>query len=91
MAVGKKTGGRQKGTPNKVSGTVRENVVTVFDQIGGLESMAKWAVENQTEFYRLYSKLLPMQQEITGEDGGPVKHAHSVVVEFVGKNKSAVS
>jgi hypothetical protein len=33
--------------------------------------MAKWAEGNQTEFYRIYSKLLPT--EVTGEGGGPLK------------------
>ena len=65
MALGKKTGGRQKGTPNKVSGTVRENVISVFDGLGGLDAMTGWARENQTEFYRLYSKLLPTQIDAT--------------------------
>ena len=56
-----KTGGRVAGTPNKISGAVRDNVVNVFNKIGGEEEMARWAKKNQTEFYRLYSKLLPRQ------------------------------
>lgn len=70
MAQGKKTGGREKGTPNKLSSGVKANVVGVFDQIGGREAMAEWAKDNQTEFYRLYAKLLP--HEVTGEGGGPI-------------------
>lgn len=61
MAAGHKTGGREKGTPNKISTTVRENVVSVFDQIGGKEKMAAWAADNQTEFYRIYARLLPTE------------------------------
>lgn len=59
MAKGKKTGGRQKGTPNKVSSTVKQNVIEVFDTLGGVGAMAKWAENNQTEFYRLYARCLP--------------------------------
>lgn len=65
MARGRKTGGRKRGVPNKISGTVRENVIQVFDQIGGLRQMAQWAQKNRTEFYRLYAKLLPV--EVKGE------------------------
>lgn len=61
MARGHKTGGRRKGTPNKISGTVRDNVIEVFDRIGGVNSMALWAQENQTDFYRLYARLIPTE------------------------------
>lgn len=70
MAAGKKTGGRKKGTPNKLSSGVKSNIVGVFDKIGGREAMAKWAKDNQTEFYRLYARLLPT--EVSGVDGGEI-------------------
>lgn len=69
MARGIKTGGRKKGTPNKISGTVKANVVAVFDRIGGVDGMVEWANENKTEFYRLYGKLMPTEVEGPGEDG----------------------
>ena len=50
---------RPKGTPNKVSSTVRQNIIGVFDKIGGRDKMAEWALANLSEFYRLYCKLLP--------------------------------
>ena len=59
MAIGIKTGGRQAGTPNKISTTVKQNVIDVFGQIGGPEEMAKWARSHRGEFYRLYARLLP--------------------------------
>lgn len=65
MAAGVKTGGRQKGTPNKISATVRENVVAVFDEIGGVDQMVMWARENTTEFYRLYARLLPTETTVS--------------------------
>lgn len=70
MAKGVKTGGRIAGTPNKLSGTAKENIAAVFVRLGGTAAMAEWAEENKTVFYSLYSKLLP--HEITGEGGGPV-------------------
>ncbi len=71
MAMGRKTGGRTKGTPNKVSGTVKDNVIEVFEGIGGIATMMEWAKQNQTEFYRLYARLLT--REVAGaSDGQPI-------------------
>lgn len=71
MAIGKKTGGRVKGTPNHMSSGVKANIIGVFEKIGGRDEMARWAKENQTEFYRLYGRLLPT--EVTGEGGGALQ------------------
>lgn len=68
---GKRDGaGRPVGVPNKLSATVKDNVIQVFEAIGGVENMALWAAENQTQFYNLYTKLLPLQ--VSGEGGGPL-------------------
>jgi SpoVK/Ycf46/Vps4 family AAA+-type ATPase len=32
---------------------------TAFEMIGGISRLALWAHENPTDFYKLYSKLLP--------------------------------
>lgn len=53
--------GRPKGVPNKLSAQVKENVVHVFEQMGGVKKMAAWAELNQTEFYKLYARLLPTE------------------------------
>ena len=66
-----KTGGRKAGTPNKISKPAKDNVIAVFEGIGGVKSMIDWANGNQTDFYRIYSKMLPTA--VTGEDGGPVE------------------
>lgn len=71
MAAGRKTGGRQKGTPNKVTATVRESILAAFDRVGGVDYLAAQAVANPQAFMTLLGKVLPMQ--ITGEDGGPVR------------------
>lgn len=71
MPAGKKVGGRVAGVPNKVTGIAKDNITAVFIRLGGTAAMAKWAEENQTEFYRIYSRLIPT--EVTGEGGGPVK------------------
>lgn len=79
MAKSTKTGGRSKGTPNKLSSGAKANIEAVFQKIGGQAEMAKWAKDNQTEFYKLYARLLPHQ--VTGENGGPIQTA--IEVSFV--------
>lgn len=71
MALGKKTGGRQKGTPNKLSGTAKENIACVFVRLGGVQAMVKWAEKNPTQFYQIYAKLLPIDLEVGGKEDAP--------------------
>ena len=61
--------GRKKGSQNKVTKEVKEVIGQCFDKIGGLESFAAWARNNRTDFYKLYSKLLPIQLQGTGANG----------------------
>lgn len=83
MAKGVKTGGRKKGTPNKATSTVKDNVLAVFDKIGGVAQMAAWAEEHPTDFYRIYSRMLPQEgkEAEAGEEdkATPVKVEVSVV------------
>ena len=70
---GKREGsGRKAGVPNKLSSTVKDNVIAVFDAIGGIGHMKVWAIDNPTNFYNIYAKILPIQQEISGADGNDI-------------------
>lgn len=40
---------------------VVESFQMAFDLIGGVPRLALWAHQNETEFYKLYSRLLPSQ------------------------------
>jgi hypothetical protein len=71
MAHGAKSGGRQAGTPNKLTGTAKENIAAVFTRLGGTSAMAEWAKDNKDEFYKIYARLIPT--EVTGKDGGPIQ------------------
>jgi hypothetical protein len=57
--------GRPKGTPNKVTKTIREHFATAFDllQEDDQHNLTAWAKTNPTEFYRLASKLIPTKVE----------------------------
>jgi hypothetical protein len=81
MAKGKKTGGRTKGTPNKITRSVREAVLQSFIDLGGSEALTAWAMSNQTEFYKIAARLIPT--EIVGDPNAPV----AVKVTFGGRYK----
>jgi hypothetical protein len=79
---GKREGsGRKAGVPNKLSSTVKENVIAVFDGIGGVEHMKQWAIDNPNNFYNIYAKILPTQTEIGGLDGADLPF--SIGLRFV--------
>lgn len=69
MAKGVKTGGRTKGTPNRTTVAVKEAFKLAFDNLGGVDALVTWAQQNQTQFYQLYSKLIPSEVVGPGEDG----------------------
>jgi hypothetical protein len=62
----KKAGGRQKGTPNKITRTIREAIIQSFDSVGGANYLQKIAVQEPAAYLQLLAKVLPTQ--ITGAD-----------------------
>jgi len=52
---------RTHGAKGKLGQTAKENVITVFNRIGGLKKMAEWALANPADFYKLYARLIPQQ------------------------------
>lgn len=81
--TGKKYGGRDKGTPNKVTASVRQAFKEAFDHLqqdtDSPAHLTNWGRANPKEFYQIAQKLIP--QEISGPEGGavPVK----INIEFV--------
>ena len=56
---GKPGPGRPAGRPNKITGQAKENIAEVFEILGGVEGMVKWARNHPTEFYcKIYPKLI---------------------------------
>lgn len=66
--------GRVKGVPNKTTASMKEAFRQAFDELGGAPALAAWARKNPTEFYRLSSKLIPVQ--LQGELAGALKIIH---------------
>ncbi len=72
--------GRPKGSKNRLTNDVRQAFHKVYDEMGqhvinpetgnplsGHEAFLIWARDNQTEFYRLYGKMIPQTAEIGGD------------------------
>lgn len=77
---GERRGGRQKGTPNRLTGAVKEMILQALDDVGGVDYLARQAEANPAAFMTLVGKVLPLQ--LTGEDGGAIK-VQSIKREFV--------
>jgi hypothetical protein len=77
-----KTGGRQQGTPNRLTGLFREAVLAVYEGLGGHAAFLQWARENPTEYYRIASRLIPAEMR---EDGGN-KHI-TVIIDHLSKTE----
>jgi hypothetical protein len=87
---GKREGsGRKPGVPNKMSSTVKQNVIEVFQNLGGIEHMTAWATENPNNFYNIYAKILPTQTELSGPDGSELPLG--IGITFVKPDDSQVS
>lgn len=71
MAKGVKTGGRQKGTPNKTTAALKEAILNAFTKVGGEDYLELVAKSDYRTFCTLLGKVLPLQ--VTGTDGGPLK------------------
>lgn len=58
-----KTGGKVKGTPNKLTKTVKETVLAAFNDLqqDPKANIMAWAKEQPTEFYKIAAKLIPTE------------------------------
>lgn len=79
MAKGHKTGGRKKGTPNKVNADLRALIHGALEEAGGREYLKKQAEDNPAAFMSLLGKTLP--KEITGAEGKDLIPS-KIILEF---------
>ena len=75
MAKGMKTGGRQRGTPNKFTKTLKDAILQACEEAGGNEGMTGYlrlqAGDNPSAFMSLLGKVLPLQ--IQGDADNPLQ------------------
>lgn len=65
-----KVGGRQKGTPNKVTKALKDMILGALNNAGGEEYLQRQADENPSAFLVLVGKVLPMT--IVGDKDQPL-------------------
>lgn len=51
--------GRPKGSVNKSTAAVKDALNAAFQGMGGVDRLQTWAQANETEFYKLWVKMLP--------------------------------
>jgi hypothetical protein len=69
-APGERRGGREKGTPNKISGKVRDALWEALEADGGpVEYFRELRQTEPKSFAQLVGKLLPQARELSGPDG----------------------
>lgn len=79
MAEGHKTGGRQKGTPNKTTALLKDAIMKAAESAGedmagkgGVVGYCTFLAKSEPKaFAQLLGKVLPMQ--LTGDDDGALQ------------------
>lgn len=80
---GERRGGRQAGTPNKVTTEAKAGIELCFEGIGGQSAFQAWAAAHPGEFYtKIFVRVLPLQ--VTGKDGASLIPAE-VVHQHIGE------
>lgn len=85
-----KTGGRKKGSLNKIGAAAKEVIASVAVGLGGADRLLEWIKEdpkNEAAYWeRIYPKLLPLQ--LSGEGGGPIAVVNEVILSAPGFDDS---
>ena len=72
-----KTGGRRKGTPNKVTREVKDAILQAFDKVGGEDYLVRVAEEDPRTVPTLLGKVVP--RDVT------TKNSHESIIVHVDK------
>lgn len=76
---GQKTGGRRKGTPNKLTGELKDLILQALSEAGGVEYLKARALDTPGPFLALVGKVLPLQ--VTGESGQAIPMSIAFVIQ----------
>lgn len=52
--------GRKKGIPNKTTTAAKEAFALAFEGMGGVPKLIEWGKKNPGDFFKLYSRLIPV-------------------------------
>ena len=62
--------GRPKGSPNKLSQSLKEMILASLDDVGGRKYLARLAIENSSAYSSLIGKVLPTTLSTDESSGG---------------------
>jgi hypothetical protein len=64
--IGTRGRGRPKGSPNKLTRTIKEAIEAAFSAVGGEKYLARMAEQQPVAFMSLLGKVLPTQLDVNG-------------------------
>ena len=70
---GERRGGRQKGTPNRLTREIREMIREALEDLGGREYLKEQGEKNPQAFLALIGKLIPSEVKASLAMEKPVK------------------
>lgn len=68
---GPKTGGREPGTPNKLTKVLKDMILGALDDAGGQKYLQRQAKDNPVAFLALIGRVLPLT--LAGDPANPVR------------------
>lgn len=74
---GERRGGRQKGTPNKLTADIKETIAAAFDEAGGKEYLVGIAKDDPRTFCTLLGKIIPTT--VGGDPENPIQQIVNVI------------
>lgn len=82
--------GKPKGAVNKTTKLVKEVFATVFSELqeDPKANLKTWGSQNPTEFYKLASKLIPIQ--LSGDPENPLSFTLKDAISFDGSSEPKV-
>jgi hypothetical protein len=89
---GTRPSGRQKGTPNKITRSLKDAILMAAQEAGGggedgmLEYFKSQATNNPNAFMGLVGRIIPLS--VGGDKDNPLNHAHTLEVKFIEAPKS---
>lgn len=78
-----KLGGRQKGTPNKLTADLKGMILGALSAKGGQKYLERQAEENPNAFLTLVGKVLPMT--VQGDSENPIQT--TITVQWAGTSE----
>jgi hypothetical protein len=89
--------GRPRGSRNRIPANLRNDLITVYEELGGIQGMVEWAKAkegNRALFYRILASTLPRQVAVSARlehDYGLNKLSNEELMDIIegGKRRNA--